>query len=278
MRNRSLFFRRGFTWAAFAAVSINGFAPLVWMVATSLKTEHELVRRPITWWPEEPTLANYAKAFSEQPLLRFVGNSFAVALLSAALAVAVAASGAYALARLPVPRRGLWLTVLIAGAMCPPASLLAPLFETLRALGLLNSWAALVLPNAVGSLPVCTLVLVAFFRALPAELEEAALIDGCSPAHALWKITLPLSLPGLATAALLAFVQAWDEFLFALTFNSAPSARTLTVGILYYQGEYTFPWPVISAALVVGILPLAALIVVFQKKVTGGLTAGGLKG
>ena len=265
-------------WSAFAAVSVNGFAPLAWILATSLKTDHELVSRPITWWPKEPTLVNYVRAFSEQPLLRFVGNSFAVSLLSSALAVVVAAAAAYALARLPVPRRGLWLTALIAVAMCPPASLLAPLFETLRSLGLLNSWAALVLPNAVSSLPVCTLVLVAFFRALPVELEEAALMDGCSRAHALRTITLPLAIPGLATAALLAFVNSWDEFLFALTFNATPSARTLPVGIMYYQGEYTFPWPVISAALVVGILPLAVLIVVFQDRVIGGLTAGGVKG
>jgi multiple sugar transport system permease protein len=269
---------RALKWAAFSAVTINGFAPLAWIFITSIKTEHELVRRPITWWPDKPTLANYVKAFSEQPLLRFVGNSVAVSTLSSALALVVSASAAYALARLPVPRRGLWLTLLIAVAMCPPASLLAPLFETLRALGLLNTWGALVLPNAVGSMPVCTLVLVAFFRALPLELEEAALIDGCSRLRAIRSVTLPLAWPGLATAALLAFVNAWDEFLFALTFNAAPGARTLPVGILYYQGEYTFPWPVISAALVVGILPLALLIVAFQERVVGGLTAGGVKG
>lgn len=264
--------------AALAAVLVNGFFPVAWIVLTSLKSEVELVRRPITWWPDAPTLANYTQAFSEQPLLRFLGNSLGISALSALLAVAVSAAAAYALVRLPVPRRGLVLTALIAVAMCPAASLLAPLFEIMRGLGLLNTWAALILPNAVFSLPVCTLVLVAYFRSVPAELEEAALIDGCSRAGALRRISLPLAMPGLATVGLLAFVNAWDEFLLALTLNAAPGGRTLPVGILYYQGEYTFPWPVISAALVVGIVPLALIVVLFQERVVGGLAAGGLKG
>jgi multiple sugar transport system permease protein len=272
------FSSRFFRLAAVAVVLVNGFFPVAWIVATSLKTDAELVRRPITWWPAAPTLANYVRAFGEQPLLRFLGNSLGISALSSLLAVAVAAAAAYAFVRLPVPHRGLWLTGLIAVAMCPAASLLAPLFEIMRGLGLLNTWAALILPNAVFSLPVCTLVLVAYFRSVPAELEEAALIDGCSRTGALWRISLPLAVPGLATVALLAFVNAWDEFLLALTLNAAPGNRTLPVGILLYQGEYTFPWPVISAALVVGIVPLALLIVVFQERVVGGLSAGGLKG
>lgn len=260
------------------AVLINGLFPVLWIAATSLKTETELVRRPITWWPAEPSTANYIRAFTEQPLLRFIANSLGISLCSALLAVAVSAAAAYAFARLDLPRRGLLLTILVATAMSPPASLLVPLFEVMRTVGLLNTWIALILPNAVISLPVCTLVLVAFFRSIPQDLEDAALIDGCSRAATLWHITLPLSLPGLFTAGILALVNAWDEFLLALTLNAAPAHRTLPVGILFYQGEFTFPWPVISAALVAGIIPLALLLIAFQRHVIGGLTAGGLKG
>jgi multiple sugar transport system permease protein len=157
-------------------------------------------------------------------------------------------------------------------------TLLVPLFQTMRTLGLLNTYAALVLPYTVLSLPVCTLVLVSFFQSIPIDLENAAMIDGCSRVGALFRIVVPLSAPGVFTAGLLAFVNSWDEFLLALSFNSATSMRTLPVGITLYQGEFAFPWPVISAALVVGIVPVAALIVMFQQRVISGLTAGGVKG
>ena len=157
-------------------------------------------------------------------------------------------------------------------------TLLVPLFQTMRTLGLLNTYAALVLPYTVLSLPVCTLVLVSFFQSIPVDLENAAMIDGCSRVGALFRIVVPLSAPGVFTAGLLAFVNSWDEFLLALSFNSATRMRTLPVGITLYQGEFAFPWPVISAALVVGIVPVAALIVMFQQRVISGLTAGGVKG
>lgn len=259
-------------------VLANGFLPVLWIVLTSLKPELELVQRPITWMPADATLENYRRAFGEQPLLRYLGNSLGVAVGSSLLAVVVSAATAYTLARLPVPRRNVVLVGLLAVALCPPAALLVPLFETMRGLGLLNTWLALILPNAVFSLPVCTLVLIAAFRAIPAELEDAALLDGCSRLGALWRVNLPLAAPGLGAAGLLGFVNAWDEFILALTLNAGPAGRTLPVGLQLYQGEFTFPWPVISAALVVGIVPLALLIVFFQGRLVGGLASGGLKG
>jgi multiple sugar transport system permease protein len=265
-------------WLALVAVLVNGFFPALWILSTAFKSESELVRTPITWLPHEPTLVNFARAFHDQPLLRYIGNSAAVAFLSTLLCVAVAASAAYALARLQIRYRALILTVLVGTAMCPPATMLTPLFEIMRGLGLLNTWLALVLPNAVMSLPVCTLILVSFFQTIPLELEQAAIIDGCTRIGALIHVVLPLSAPGLFTAGILAFVNSWDEFLLALTLNSAPATRTLPVGIMLYQGEFTFPWPVVSAALVVAIVPLAALIVIFQERVVGGLTAGAVKG
>lgn len=265
-------------WIAAALLLINGFFPAVWILLTSFKTEAELAQTPITWLPQQPSLDNYMLAFAEQPLLLFLGNSFAVALLSTLLTLFAATGAAYALTRLQLRHRGLILTGLIAVSMFPPATLLVPLFEIMRGLGLINTYGALVLPYAVQSLPICTLVLASFFQQVPKDIEHAAMIDGCTRLQALTHIVLPLAAPGVFTAGILAFVNAWDEFLLALALNAAPGSRTLPVGILLYQGEFSFPWPVISAALVVAIVPLAIIIVLFQERVVSGLTAGGLKG
>jgi multiple sugar transport system permease protein len=270
--------RRVAVWVAGALVAINGFFPAVWILFTSLKTETELMQFPITYLPSAPTLANYYQAFTEQPLPRFLFNSFVVATLSTALCVFVSALAAYALTRLRVPRRNLIMAALMGVAMFPLISLMVPLFKLMRELGLLNTYLGLVLPYAVLSMPVCTLVMASFFQEIPPDLEAAAMIDGCSRVGALFKVVIPLSAPGVFTAAILAFVNAWDEFLLALTMMNRPSMRTLSVGITLYQGEYAFPWPLISAALIVAIVPISLLIAVFQERVVGGLTAGGVKG
>ncbi|MCP3384913.1 carbohydrate ABC transporter permease [Bradyrhizobium sp. CCGUVB4N] len=257
---------------------VNGLFPALWILLTSFKTEAELTQKPITWLPHAATLRNYIQAFSDQPLLIFLFNSFMVALLSTALTLLVSVLAAYALARLNLRFRGLIMSVIIAVSTFPLVTLLVPLFETMRALNLLNSWTALILPYTVLSLPVCTLVLTSFFEGIPRDLENAAMIDGCTRFGALFRVVVPLSAPGVFTAGILAFVNAWDEFLLALSFNSNPGLRTLPVGIQLYQGEFAFPWPVISAALVVGIVPIAILIVIFQERVVSGLTAGGIKG
>lgn len=269
---------RPLRWLAAAIVMINGFFPALWILFTSLKTEGELTQVPITWVPQAPTLANYVRAFSDQPLALFLLNSAVVALLSTAATLLVSTLAAYALARLQIRFRDLILSAIIAVSTFPLVTLLVPLFETMRALNLLNTYTALVLPYIVLSLPVCTLVLVSFFEGIPRDLENAAMVDGCTRIGALFKVVVPLSAPGVFTAGILAFVNAWDEFLLALSFNSTPTMRTLPVGITLYQGEFAFPWPVISAALIVAIVPLAVLIVIFQERVVSGLTAGGMKG
>lgn len=266
------------TLIAAAIVVVNGFFPAVWILLTSLKTETELASKPITWWPRDPMLGNYVQAFTDQPLLRYLGNSLAVATLSTILSLVVASLAAYAIARLNLRHRQLVLTCIVASSMFPLVTLLVPIFQTMRSLGLLNTYTALVLPYTVLNLPVCTLVLVSFFQSIPRDLENAAMIDGCTRLGALWRVVVPLAAPGVFTAGILAFVNAWDEFLLALSLNASASMRTLPVGITLYQGEFTFPWPTISAALVVAIVPIAVLIAVFQERVVGGLTQGGLKG
>jgi len=270
--------RRTVVWLAGIVVAANGFFPAVWILFTSLKTETELMGYPITYLPQAPTLANYVQAFTEQPLLRFLWNSFVVASLSTLLCVLVSALAAYALTRLRVPKSNLIMAALMAVAMFPLISLMVPLFKMMRELGLLNTYLALILPYAVLSMPVCTLVLASFFQDIEPDLEAAAMIDGCSRVGALFRVVVPLSAPGVFTAAILAFVNAWDEFLLALTMMNRLNMRTLSVGITLYQGEFAFPWPLISAALIVAIVPISILIAVFRERVVGGLTAGGVKG
>jgi multiple sugar transport system permease protein len=265
-------------WIAGAIVMLNGFFPALWILLTSLKTEAELTRVPITWLPHAPTVENYLRAFADQPLALFLLNSFIVAILSTLATLFVSVLAAYALARLGLRFRDLILAAIIAVSTFPLVTLLVPLFETMRALNLLNTYTALVLPYIVLSLPVCTLVLVSFFEGIPRDLENAAMVDGCTRIGALFRVVVPLAAPGVFTAGILAFVNSWDEFLLALSFNSSPTLRTLPVGITLYQGEFAFPWPIISAALVVGVVPLAVLIVIFQERVVSGLTAGGMKG
>jgi len=270
--------RRKTVWLAAAIVAANGFFPALWILFTSLKTESELLRHPITIVPHDPTLLNYVRVFVDQPILLFLWNSFVVAGLSTALCIFVSALAAYAIVRLRIPGRNVVLSILLAVSMFPLISLMVPLFQTMRTLGWLNTYPALVFPYAVLSMPVCTLVMASFFQDIPADLENAAMIDGCSRLGALWYVVVPLAAPGVFTAAILAFVNAWDEFLLALTLSSRVTSRTLPVGITLYQGEFAFPWPIISAALIVAIVPVCVLIALFQERVVSGLTAGGVKG
>ena len=269
---------RRLRWAAALIVLLNGFFPAVWILFTSFKAEVELTAKPITWVPQQPTLDNFIAAFRDQPLPGYLLNSAIVAFSSMLVSLFISALAAYAIARLNLKHRGLILTGIIAVSMFPLVTLMVPLFEIMRSLNLLNSYLALVLPYVVLNLPICTLVLVSFFQDIPRDLENAAMIDGCTRLGALWRVVVPLAAPGVFTAGILAFVNAWDEFLLALSFNSATAYRTLPVGIQMYQGEFSFPWPTISAALVVAMIPVVIVILIFQERVVSGLTSGGLKG
>jgi multiple sugar transport system permease protein len=278
MPANSIFTAQRLRWIAAVVVVVNGFFPAAWILLTSFKPQLELVRKPITYWPRDFTLDNYVQVFREQPFGTYLLNSLVVAALSTLLTLVVSTCAAYAIARLRLRYRDLILSAIIASSTFPLVTLLVPIFETMRALGLLNTYPALVLPYVVLSLPVCTLVLVSFFHGIPRDLENAAMIDGATRLGALWHVVLPLAAPGVFTAGILAFVNSWDEFLLALSLNSAARMRTLPVGIALYQGEFTFPWHIIAAALVLAIVPIAVLIALFQERVVGGLTAGGMKG
>ena len=264
-------------WLALLALIVGGFFPFVWMLLTSVKTEGELQKFPVQYLPGSLNFANYAQVFTQQPFARFFFNSLTVSLLSTVLAIVVAAPAAYALSRLNIRGRGLLLTLVVAFSMFPVVSLLVPLFRLMRGVHLLNSYPALILPYAALSLPVAILTLVAFFSAIPRDLEAAAMVDGSSRVGALTRVVLPLSAPGVVTAALLVFVNSWNEFLLALSFNTRLDMRTVSVGVTLYQGEFAFPWPLIAAAVVIATVPIVILIAVFQKRFVAGLTAGGVK-
>ncbi len=283
----------------------NGTFPLLWMILTSLKDENELIRMPITYLPVEPTLRNYVQVFEQLPFARFMLNSAIVSVSATIACVVIAALAGYALARLDMPfRRGI-LTAIVITSMFPALVLLVPLYRVflgaeipivsqlaafMHALGLtfmpaelqgpnlLNTYWALIIPYVALSLPIATLILTSFFQLIPKDLESAALVDGCTRVQTLVKVIAPVSAPGIVTAGIIIFVNSWNEFLLALNFNTSMTMRTVPVGITMYQGEFAFPWAVISAAITIGVLPLVALILLFQQKIIAGLTAGGVKG
>jgi multiple sugar transport system permease protein len=271
-----------------ALVIVNGLFPPFWLLLTSFKREGALTRLPISYLPADPTVANYVAVFTENPFGRFMLNSAVVSVAATLFCVLFAALAGYALARLRLPGRRVILTGIVVTSMFPALVLLVPLYRIfvgveIPGLGiftpnLLNTYWALIIPYVALSLPIATLILTSFFQLIPDELEHAAVVDGCSRVGALFRVVAPLSAPGVVTAAIIVFVNSWNEFLLALTFNSALSMRTVPVGITLYQGEYSFPWAVVSAAVTLGILPLVALIIFFQQRIISGLTAGGVKG
>lgn len=278
---KSNFANRIFVVFALAVLVINGIYPLVWMLLTSLKTELELSAKsfPIDYLPAVPQFANYSRVFAAQPFAQYFLNSMIVAGASTLLCVVVATLAAYALSRLKLQSRGIISLLIIAASIFPVVSLIVPLYQAMLALGWLNTYAALIIPYAAFSLPISILTLSAFFQGIPPELEDAAMVDGCSRFGALWRIIVPLSAPGVATAAILAFVNSWNEFLLALTFARSPNVKTIPPAIVDFQSQFGgFQWEVVSAAIIVAIIPVVVIILVFQQKIISGLTSGSVKG
>lgn len=255
---------------------VAALAPLAWHGVTSLKGPVELVQLPPTLTPNDPTLQNYRDLFERRPFAAYYLNSVVIATLSSLLCVAAAALAAYGLARL---RRGLRSTIsggLLVVAFFPPIVFLFPLYEMVRAASLVNHPWSLILPYAALNLPFSIWLLTGYFSQIPEELEEAAAIDGLSRLETLWKIVLPLSVPALVTTGLLAFIFAWNEFLLALTFLQIDAARTVTVGLATLGGAFAdeIPWALLAAGVIASSVPLIAFVIVFQRRIVAGLTAG----
>lgn len=268
-------------WRAFGLASLVMLAvafsvgPFLWQIITSLRPESELTRIAL---PHELTLESYRGAFHGRPFARVIGNSFLVATLTTVLCLALACPAAFAIARLPVRGKNLVLSASLAVSMFPPIATVSPLYLVLGKLHALDTAVALVVPYTTFALPVTLWILTGFFREIPRELYLAARVDGCTPWDALRKVFLPLATPGIATTAILVFVFAWNEFLYALTFVSTPEKRTIPVAISLFAAEHKEPWGEIAAASVIATLPLLVLTLVFQRKIVAGLTQGAVKG
>jgi len=253
--------------------------PFLYTIATSLKTGTELFSTSLL--PQQPSLVNYITLFNgKQPFGTQLGNSLMVASTTVAISMFMAITASYALGRISFKGKGALLLTILAVSMFPQVAVLSGMFELMQAMGLYNHTMGLVLPYTVFTLPFTVWMLTTFMRGMPKELEEAAIMDGCSPLRIIFSVFMPLLAPALVSTGLLAFIAAWNEFLFALTFISDDFNRTVPVGISMISGAtaYEIPWGSIMAASVIVTVPLVALVLVFQKKIVSGLTAGAVKG
>ena len=261
-----------------AAIVFYTVFPFYWAIVSSLKSGSELFK--IEFWPSQPAWDNYVAVFREQPFGRNILNSVFVAVSTVLLSLSLAVAAAYALGRIQFRGRTLLLFVVLGVSMFPQIAVLSGMFELIRALGLYNNLLALTLSYMIFTLPFTVWVLTTFMRELPKELEEAAIVDGAKPYTIVTKVFMPLMGPALATTGLLAFIAAWNEFLFALTFTLSSEMRTVPVAIALISGASSFelPWGNIMAASVIVTVPLIILVLIFQRRIVSGLTAGAVKG
>jgi len=270
--------RRAGFWLLVAAILAFALFPFYYAVLSSLRPPARLFEA--TWLPEDWSTANYAAVFAGQSFGRNILNSVAVAGSVVAVSMLVGVMAAYALARVRFRGRATLLAAILAVSMFPQVAILSGTFELIRALGLYNRLGGLTISYMVFTLPFTIWVLTMFLRELPRELEEVALIDGAGAWRTLIDVFLPLTAPAMVTTGLLAFIAAWNEFLFALTFTLTDGQRTVPVAIALMSGasQYELPWGSIMAASVVVTVPLIALVLAFQRRIVAGLTAGAVKG
>jgi multiple sugar transport system permease protein len=255
--------------------------PVVWLLSVSLKTPATVSDKKFL--PQDVTLDNYTTLFDgglDSPLLRPLINSLSIALIATVIAVTLASFTAYAIARLDFPGKSVILAGALAIAMFPQISVVGPLFDMWRTLGLYDTYLGLIIPYLTFALPLAIYTLVAFFREIPWELEQAAQVDGATPWQAFRKIILPLAAPGVFTAAILVFIFAWNDFIFAITLTSSDSARTVPAALAFFTGDSQFTAPTgnIAAAAILVTIPIIIFVLIFQRRIVAGLTAGAVKG
>ena len=252
--------------------------PIYWMVVTSLKYDKEIYGYEATLIPQKPTLSNYATVFDQTPYLLFLRNSVVVAVGSTVLSMFIACLGAYAIARLNFPGRAFLARGLVFTYLVPTSLLFIPMFALMSALHLTDSLHGLTIAYLGFDVPFCTWLLMGYFKSIPVELEEAALVDGCNRVSALIRIVLPLALPALVVVTFFSFTHAWNEFLYAHVFTSTNSARTVTTGLANFMSADVFFWGPLMASTIMSALPPVLMFLVLQRWVVKGLTLGGVKG
>ncbi len=269
------------TTVGLVAVLLYALIPVVWLVSLSLKTPATVSDKKFL--PQDITLDNYTTLFQggfDSVLLRPLINSLVIAIIATTIAVTLGSFTAYAIARLDFPGKFLILAGALAIAMFPPISVVGPLFDMWRTLGLYDTYPGLIIPYLTFALPLAIYTLVAFFREIPWELEQAAQVDGATPWQAFTRVILPLATPGVFTAAILVFIFAWQDFVFAITLTSSDAARTVPAALAFFQGESQFTAPTgnIAAAAVLVTIPIIIFVLIFQRRIVAGLTAGAVKG
>jgi len=252
--------------------------PFYWIFITSFKTDLQIQRYTSIFWPAPWSLEQYRSLIFDTPFIIWFRNTVIVAMVSTALSVSVAALAAYALARLKFRGAGALTTLLLVTYLLPASLLFIPLYRILTELGIINSYAALIVTYPTFLMPFATWVLMGYFRTIPAELEEAALIDGTNRFGAFWRITLPLAAPALLSVTLFAFTNAWNEFLYAFVFITSDSLKTLPVGLQLLVFGDIYPWGQLMAASLMMAVPVVIVYIFAQRYLVGGLTAGSVKG
>ncbi|SRR6266545_2739254 len=276
--------RRGPNWKnialviAVAGIMVFCLFPFYWMVNTSFKTGSDLANADL--WPTPPSLDNYDTVLSNSDFLKAIRNSAIVSGSVTIVSLVIGSFAGYALARLYFPRKFLLLAIILSISTFPPIAIAAPVFKLWSDIGLYNTYIGLILPTLTFGLPLTIYILASFFREIPKDLSDSALVDGATPFQAFRKVIIPLAAPGVATAGLLTFIFAWNEFLFAVTLTSSPDVQTAPVAISNFSGvvQFQIPLGAITAASVIITFPLVILVLIFQKRIVAGLTAGAVKG
>ena len=256
--------------------------PFYWALRSSVTPDNQLFSTPVQYWPTNPTTGNYQLVLTNGNFLRALANSTVVAVSVTLLSLAIGVLGSYALGRFRFPGRLPVMYLILSMTMFPAIAVLGALFERISNFGLYNQLPALIITYLIFTLPFTVWVLTSFFQQMPKDLEEAAYVDGCSPLQTLYLVMLPLVAPGLVTTGLLAFIGAWNEFLFALSFIQTPDKQTVTLALVNFAtttaGGFEIPWGQIQAATVIVTIPLIVLTLIFQRRILAGLTAGAVKG
>jgi multiple sugar transport system permease protein len=252
--------------------------PVFWLIMLSLKTPESATDG--SFIPHHWTLHNYRDIFTQSVFTAALRNSIGIGLISTALAVLLASSAAYAIARLDFPGKQTILAIALMVTLFPQVSLVGPLYNLWRQVGLFNTWPGLIIPYLTFALPLAIYVLSTFFREIPWELEQAAQIDGATPFQAFTKVIAPLAAPGLATTFIIVFLICWNDFVFAISLTATNAAKTVPAAIAQFPGVSQFTQPIgdIAAAAVVVTIPVMLLVLLFQRRIVAGLTAGAVKG
>jgi multiple sugar transport system permease protein len=271
--------KRLFGWGtAEAVIVVAALFPVLWLISLSLKTPATVGDGRLL--PKEWSFDNYSSIFHQDIFNKALRNSIGIAAISTVIAVVLASMAAYAIARLEFPGKRLILSASLAIAMFPPVSIVGPLYDMWRSLGLYDTWAGLIIPYMTFTLPLAIFTLSAFFREIPWELEQAAQMDGATPAQAFRRVILPLAAPGVFTTAILVFIYAWNDFIFALSLTSTTRAQTVPPAIQSFTGvsQFTAPTGAIAAAAIIVTIPIVIMVLFFQRRIVAGLTAGAVKG